>query len=182
MNFGNNLYIYLAVLFAGILLGAYLINIINKFFRTKGYQDRAEFAQFSEEEAEKLLKKSGYKILARHPKATVITKVDGRDAVGYVMCDYLAKKAGRVFVCEVKSGQIGTDPTEPSTRRQLLEYDYVYQPHGLLLVNMLDQKIHEVDFCIPKAGSDNFVLRLAMGAIVAIFIIVVIWMFMQIKI
>jgi len=155
---------------------------ISKFFRKKGYQDRAEFAKFSEEEAEKLLEKSGYKIIEKQKKATVITNIDGRDHVGYVACDYIVKKGKNIYVAEVKSGQVGTAPNEPSTRRQLLEYDYVYEPDGLLLVNMLDQRIHEVSFAFPKPVSDRFIFKVAVVALTVLFIAMLIWMLFQLRI
>jgi hypothetical protein len=175
-------YIYILVLFIGLVAGAYLFNLLTRFFRSKDYQARAEWANFSEEEAENLLKRHGYNIIGKKVRANVITNVDGQDHLGYVVCDYLVQKGKKTFVAEVKSGQVGIDPTEPATRRQLLEYDYVYKPDGLLLVNMLDQKIYQVKFSFPKYTSDTLIVKIAAMAIIVLLVFILIWMGYQLRI
>ena len=177
----EQLYIYIIILAAGLILGGFTFNYFSRVFKRKAYVDRAEFARFSEEEAEEFLKKNGYKIIEKKKKATVMTNIDGKDHVGYVVCDYIVKKGRKIYVAEVKSGQVGVNPNEPSTRRQLLEYDYVYNPDGLLLVNMLDQQIHEVSFYFPKFTSDNLIIKLALGALAILFVVVIVWMMIQLR-
>jgi hypothetical protein len=92
------------------------------------------------------------------------------------------QKGKKTFVAEVKSGQVGIDPTEPATRRQLLEYDYVYKPDGLLLVNMLDQKIYQVKFSFPKYTSDTLIVKIAAMAIIVLLVFILIWMGYQLRI
>ena len=60
--------------------------------------------------------------------------------------DLLVERDGRLYVADVKSGALATDPTLPATRRQLLEYLLAYEVDGALLVDMEARQIREVVF------------------------------------
>jgi hypothetical protein len=74
-----------------------------------------------------------------------------------------------------------SDPNEPSTRRQLLEYKFAYKPYGILLVNMLDRTLHTIEFENPSSSDDRF-FRLLLGGLVVIILACLLWIFMSIKI
>ena len=63
-------------------------------------------------------------------------------------------------MAEVKTGDKVTSPKYTNTRRQLLEYYMVYQPNGLLLVDMEKQKVRKVEYSILKYDRTVFINRL----------------------
>jgi hypothetical protein len=63
-----------------------------------------------------------------------------------VRADLLVQRDGALFVAEVKTGSRAPDPSFPATRRQLLEYLMVFEPDGLLLVDMEREAVMEVEF------------------------------------
>ena len=91
------------------------------------------------------------------------------------------EKNGKKYVAEVKAGEMVSDPNEPSTRRQLLEYKFAYKPYGILLVNMLDKSIHNIDFEHPSYGEDK-IFKLILTALVVIIALGILWIFVSIKI
>jgi len=167
--------------FGGAVLGFILFYFINKSLISFKMSRRVQMAQFSEEEAENLLKKKGFKVIGKQKRADVITFVDGRPNLGYVQADFLVEKNGKKYVAEVKAGEMVSDPTEPSTRRQLLEYKFAYKSYGLLLVDMIDRSIHTVDFKLPSYSEDR-IFKLILTALVVIIVLGLLWVFVSIKI
>jgi hypothetical protein len=55
-------------------------------------------------------------------------------------------RGGRRFVAEIKTGDQAPDPSFPATRRQLLEYQLVFEVEGLLLVDMAAGRVRTVSF------------------------------------
>jgi hypothetical protein len=177
---------YVVVLIFSSAIGGAVIGCVLFFFASRAFLSnkmsrRVELAQFSQEEAEALLKKRGFRIIDKQKRADVITYIDGKPNLGYVQADLIVEKDGKRYVAEVKAGQLVSDPTEPSTRRQLLEYKFAYEPYGILLVNMLDRTIHKIDFEVPKYGEDK-IFRLILTALVVIIVLGIIWVFVSIKI
>jgi hypothetical protein len=175
------IYIVLFCTFAGGVAGAAIFFILNKFLFSLKMSRRVEMAHFSEEEAEALLKKKGFKIVGRHVRTDIVTYIDGRPNLGYVVADFIVEKNKKRYVAEVKAGELVSDPTEPSTRRQLLEYKFAYKPDGLLLVDMLDRAIHLVEFENPKYADDR-IFKLILGTLVVIIAACVLWISISIKI
>ena len=166
---------------AGSVIGFILFYYINKTLISWKMSRRVLDSQYSEEEAEELLKKKGFKITGKKKRADIITYVDGRPNLGFVQADFLVEKNGKKFVAEVKAGEMVADPNEPSTRRQLLEYKFAYKPYGILLVDMFAGAIHKVDFEHPTYGEDR-IFRLILTALVVIIVLCVLWIFASIKI
>jgi hypothetical protein len=72
--------------------------------------------------------------------------VDGEEHGVEVIADMLVERDGWRFIAEVKTGELAPDPLRPATRRQLLEYLLAFEPDGLLLVDMVQQTVHEIAF------------------------------------
>lgn len=100
--------------------------------------------------AEKLLKKNGYSVVDRQVVGQWWVGVDGEEVEAQVRADFLVKKRRRVYVAEVKTGRLVTDPMFPATRRQLLEYHLVFDVDGVLLVDAENRQIHRVDFPVRR--------------------------------
>jgi hypothetical protein len=162
MNDINNILIILA---AGIILGFIFSIWTSRALRKKRYVDVAQNAQFAEEEAEKLITRSGFKIIGRQKRAPIMTYINGKSHYSYVQADFIAEKGGRTYLIEVKTGG-SADATDPIVRRQLLEYDYVFNPDGLILLNMEDRSFNYIDFDFPKTGSTFSFIKIVLGALI----------------
>jgi hypothetical protein len=177
---------YVVILILSSAVGGAVIGCVLFFFASRALLSnkmarRVELAQFSQEEAEALLKKKGFRIIDKQKRADVITYIDGKPNLGFVQADFIVEKNGKKYVAEVKAGELVSDPTEPSTRRQLLEYKFAYKPYGILLVNMLDRTIHKIDFEVPSYADDK-IFRLILTALIVIIVLGVLWVFASIKI
>ncbi len=104
-------------------------------------------ARRAEDAAEHLLEACGFTILERQATRQWSFEVDGETQVAGVRADLLVSRDDRLFVAEVKTGSLAPNPCHPATRRQLLEYWFVYEPDGLLLVDMERHEVREV--CFP---------------------------------
>ncbi|HJN76938.1 MAG TPA: hypothetical protein QGF58_23640 [Myxococcota bacterium] len=100
----------------------------------------------AEGRAEKLLGRAGFSILDRQVAGHWTLLVDGEEVEAGVRADLLVGRGGQIYVAEVKTGERAPDPSFPATRRQLLEYLHVFQPDGLLLVDMERERVLEVEF------------------------------------
>lgn len=103
-------------------------------------------AQQGEAGAERLLEAQGFVVVERQASRTWSFDVDGEEQHAGVRADLLVERDDMLYVAEVKTGARAPDPRHPATRRQLLEYWLVYQPDGLLLVDMERQEVREVVF------------------------------------
>ena len=104
-------------------------------------------AQRGESDAERLLEQDGYRIIDRQLSASWEIFVDGTPHEAQVRADLLVEDdEGRRLVAEIKTGALAPNPTYPPTRRQLLEYWFVFEPDGLLLVDVEAGVVSEVAF------------------------------------
>lgn len=103
-------------------------------------------AKRGEAAAERLLRRQGYRIEDRQVTGRWTLLVDGDPVEVTCRADLLVRRRRRRFVAEVKSGTVGARATAPHTRRQLLEYRTVFAVDGVLLVDMVHRRIHEVSF------------------------------------
>ncbi len=113
---------------------------------SKASRARNLHAQQGEALAERLLQRQGFSIVDRQVARSWSVDVDGEILEANVRADLLVEKGGRTFVAEVKTGSLAPDPLYPPTRRQLLEYLFVFDPDGLLLVDVDNRAVHEVVF------------------------------------
>ena len=107
---------------------------------------RTRHAVRAEGAAEALLESLGFSILERQVAGSWAFEVDGEPVEASVRADLLVERDDRVYVAEVKTGERAPDPAWPQTRRQLLEYLLVFEPDGLLLVDMEARQVREVAF------------------------------------
>jgi len=107
---------------------------------------RMRRAQRAEGDAETLLERAGYRIEGRQVTGTWPMLVNGEPVEAALRADLLVRKRRRRYVAEVKSGPVASRPTDPSTRRQLLEYRLAFDVHGVLLVDMHRRRILTIEF------------------------------------
>jgi len=105
-----------------------------------------------ERDAEKLLKKLGYTIVAKQAPASYAVLIDGELMPFQLTADFIVELGGKRLVAEVKTGKaIKLDSAE--TRRQLLEYQLAFAVDSLLLVDMEGRQVHTVRFPLPKKSA-----------------------------
>jgi hypothetical protein len=107
---------------------------------------RQRTASAGEVQAERVLKRNGYRIIDRQLTGRWSMRIDGRPVDVHSRADLLVMKGGKTYIAEVKTGIDAPDPTRPATRRQLLEYLHAFPVKGVLLVDMVAHEIHEVQF------------------------------------
>ncbi len=99
----------------------------------------------AEKSAAKYLRHRGYKILATQLQRTITVYVDGEPQKSTVRADFLVRKGWKKYIVEVKTGKQGT-VQQASTRRQLLEYKLVYEPDGIILLDMEHHNLQKIRF------------------------------------
>jgi hypothetical protein len=115
-----------------------------------------------EHRAEALLRRLGYRILARQAALTYGVSVDGQPFSVSLRADFMVGYRGERFVAEVKTGRLAPRIDTPATRRQLLEYRTAFDAAGVLLVDVDAGRVHTVEFPMPRgAGRRHKPARLA---------------------
>ena len=109
-------------------------------------RDRMRRAQAGEEAAEILLEELGYTIVSRQESRSWPIVVDGEQFDAKVRADLVVTRDDETWIAEVKTGDTAPNPLHPATRRQLLEYLFVFDPDGILLVDVEMGDVMEVAF------------------------------------
>lgn len=102
----------------------------------------------AEKQAAKYLRRHGYQILAEQLQESITVYVNGEPQKSTVRADFLVRKGWKTYIVEVKSGQQGSIH-QSATRRQLLEYELVYQPNGIILLDMEHHNLQKIAFAYP---------------------------------
>lgn len=105
-----------------------------------------------EKRAAQLLEDRGYRVLGEQVEKSTFVKVDGQKIPYKVRADYFLKKGRRTYIAEVKAGNQVASVLQPHTRRQLLEYYFIYRPQAVLLVDGERGEIEEVTFPYGSTG------------------------------
>ena len=156
----------------GVLLALFLVRWGQKRFKRNERRAVSRRAQIGESEAEKLLMRRGYTILEAQVRRPVVMHVDGERIESFIKADYLVSKGGRTYLVEVKTGK-QANVRLPNVRRQLFEYQNIFQTDGILFMDMNKYDIIEVSFdedgtVRPALGV--FLAGLAAGIVLTVFI------------
>jgi len=146
LNISENGVLVFILSISGGIICLFLFIKIGNWLRAKRLRKRFSKSRQAEKEAEKVLKKNGYVILDAQKSKPLLITIGDKIHRYLVRIDYLARKRGKVYVVEVKSGEKIPYITNRETRRQMLEYYLAYQPSGILLLNMKNKTISEVKF------------------------------------
>lgn len=142
----ENKFLILILFISGGVICLFLYIKISNCLRAKRLRKRFSKSRQAEKEAEKILRKKGYKIIDIQKSKPLFITIGDKIHRYLVRIDYLVKKRGKVYVVEVKNGEKTSYITNRETRRQMLEYYFAYQPKGILLLNMKSRTISEVKF------------------------------------
>jgi hypothetical protein len=104
--------------------------------------------------ARHLLEAHGYEIRGEQVRGSWSLTVDGETFDFGVRADLVVARDGEVLVAEVKTGMLAPDPTFGPTRRQLLEYQLVFEVDGVLVVDADRQTISRVAFDADRIGEE----------------------------
>ncbi|MCB9742678.1 MAG: hypothetical protein H6740_08765 [Alphaproteobacteria bacterium] len=134
-----------------LLLAALVLALWFALWRLRGRMGRRSRARnrralAGEGAAETLLEDEGFVILERQARREAWMEIDGEPVAFGVRADLLVERDGLLYVAEVKTGERAPDPRHAATRRQLLEYQRVFEPDGLLLVDAEAGRVLEVLF------------------------------------
>lgn len=140
----------LALPLVAALLGAWILWRILRVLAWIRMWSYRRVGSRGERKAEALLQSDGYSILDRQVTRRHRIMVDGKPAEAVVRADLLVRRGGQTFVAEVKAGWIVSNPLHTATRRQLLEYEVVFDAHGVLLVDVPRKKIRRVEFDLAR--------------------------------
>jgi len=159
------------ILFMGGGIACLILYIrFNNWLRVKRLRKRFSKSRKAEKDAEKILKKNGYAIIDAQKSKPLLITIGDKMHRYLVRIDYLARKKGKVYVVEVKSGEKIPYITNRETRRQMLEYYLAYQPSGILLLNMKNKSISEVKFQFESTKRQTIIklTYFILGAIISL--------------
>ena len=131
-------------------IGGWLALRIRKWWTVLSMKRRFAVGAKAELDAVPLLKKHGYTVLEDQVRGQNVFLVDGKELTSLVIADFRAEKDGKSYIVEVKSGDSAPSPRNSATRRQLLEYEHVFRPDGLILADMREGTLKSVDFGLQK--------------------------------
>ena len=146
-----------------------------------GSRNRTEPANFNPKEAEAILRRAGFQILDKCKKQAVITIINGKEHYGNLEADYIVKRQGGKYVVLVHIGEGEPDPNEPNYRRRLLEYERVFSPRGILVLDLNKGLLHRVNFRFPHEMSIDFFFRFLIAMFIIFGVIGIIWMLVELK-
>jgi hypothetical protein len=133
-----------------LTIGGFLSLKVKRWLNIRTMRKRFDKGAQAEIDAVGLIESNGFKITEDQSEVDCSFKVDGEKTSYTLRADFLATKNGKKYVIEVKSGDSAPDPKYSETRRQLLEYDHVYRPDGLLLADMKEVELHTIEFDIDR--------------------------------
>ena len=146
--------VLLAVALGGALVALVLARWSRAWRGSWRAKRRASRAGGGEADAAVMLRRAGFKIVARQARTWWTPMVDGEPVETELRADYLVEADGELFVAEVKTGDEAPQLSTAATRRQLLEYQVAFQlafgAGGVLLVCPELGAIHRVQFPLPQ--------------------------------
>ncbi len=139
------------VALVGALIALVLARIARGWRGTWRAKRRAARAGAGEDEGARLLRRAGFRIVARQARTSWAPRVDGVPHPIELRADYLVEARGQRLVAEVKTGDEAPRLATAATRRQLLEYLVAFSADGVLLVCPERGSIHRVEFPLRRA-------------------------------
>ena len=132
-----------AALTLGIVLGAWLAIRVRRFWLRWRLARQWSHARRGEAQARGWLQQNGFTVLDEQVTRGSFLVVDGEEAPFTVRADYLVERNGVRAVVEVKTGAVA-DPSARGTRRQILEYAWVYGVSEVYLFDADAQQLHHI--------------------------------------
>ncbi len=174
MDLKIKIILVLLVLAVVLLLVWILLIKIKKYTLEQKVKRQLKRGIDKENEAAKVLKKNGFKIISHHKKHYYTLKVgDGKQKIS-LETDYEVYKSGKKYIVEVKSGNSATSITNSNTRRQILEYNMFIPNDGIILLDMEQKNIHFVQFPLKVGKKKLFKTFLFFAVFVFMLLIIIV--------
>lgn len=143
--------IFAAAAVALLVLGAWLGSRVRRFFMRRQLAKRWRHARHGEEKARDWLEQRGFAVIDEQVTQPSYLIVNGEESPFMVRADYLVERNGLRAVVEVKTGEVA-DPSSRGTRRQILEYAWVYGVSEVYLFNADTEQLHRIQLPAMAAG------------------------------
>jgi hypothetical protein len=141
--------LHLAIGLAGALIALVVARWLRQWRGSWRARRRSSRSIAGEDDAAVMLRRAGFRIVARQARTWWSPLVDGEPHETEVRADYLVEADGELLVAEVKTGAEAPQLSTAATRRQLLEYHIAFAVDGVLLVCPELGAIHRVEFPLP---------------------------------
>lgn len=161
----------ISILFLCLLalgFGAWIYHVIHRRLRRQKMHRTIKQGQDGEKIAEKFLLKNGFEILESQSHIKQSYFCDDEEINFRVKADYLVEKEGRFAVVEVKTGKSAKVPLTRETRRQILEYQTLYDVDDIYLFNADLKQLHYLEF--PREEVPNLVNQWSLISLVVAFV------------
>lgn len=145
----EELLVRIALALAGALVALVVARWLRQWRGSWRARRRSNRAVAGEDDAAAMLRRAGFRIVARQARTWWSPIVDGEPQEIEVRADYLVEADGELLVAEVKTGDEAPQLSTAATRRQLLEYHVAFAVDGVLLVCPERGAIHRVEFRLP---------------------------------
>ncbi|MBA3398265.1 MAG: hypothetical protein H0T89_36905 [Deltaproteobacteria bacterium] len=149
----------LAIALGGALIALVLARWLRAWRGSWRAKRRAVRAGAGEEDAAVMLRRAGFRIVARQVRTWWSPLIDDEPLETELRADYLVEADdGELLVAEVKTGDEAPQLSTAATRRQLLEYHVAFSiafgTKGVLLVCPELGAIHRVEFPMPGSAAE----------------------------
>lgn len=131
-------------------------------------------------ELEKLLKKAGFEIETKCPKASIVTNINGQDHYGEIKADYLVSQGKKKYVVMIK-GLEPFEPNEPAMRRRLLEYHHGFNSQGIVVLDPNEGQLNLVKLSFPQERNLDFYMNFFAAVLAILAIIGIIWLLAHLR-
>ncbi len=128
------------------VVGALLVVRRTRVQRTRSTKRTRRLGRRGEERAWRILQNAGYRIVERECVAEGVLAVDGVEVRYAVRADAIVARKGKMYVAEAKGGDVSAKISTRATRRQLMEYAWIFPVDGVLLVDSHNRRIHTIHF------------------------------------
>jgi Holliday junction resolvase-like predicted endonuclease len=139
----NHPWLLPALLALGIIFGVWLGSRVRRFWMRRRLARQWRRARRGEEHARGWLERNGFTVLDEQVNQPAFLIVNGEESPFTVRADYLVERNGVRAVVEVKTGAVA-DPSSRGTRRQILEYAWVYGVSEVYLFDADAQQLHRI--------------------------------------
>ncbi|MHB1312373.1 MAG: hypothetical protein ACYC3L_10170 [Gemmatimonadaceae bacterium] len=148
----NQPWLILTLLALGIALGVWLGGRVRRFWLRRRLARQWTRARRGEEQARPWLERHGFTVLDEQVNQPAFLDVNGEASPFTVRADYLVERHGVRAVVEVKTGAVA-DPSSRGTRRQILEYAWVYGVSEVYLFDADAERLHRIGIPASVAAS-----------------------------
>ena len=143
----------------GIILGIIIVFVLGKTIKKQRTRKILKRAKSGEKKAISFMEQHGYRVIELQSRKKIITEINGTAHESTIIADMIVRKGLFKYIVEVKT-QGQASPTLPNVRRQMMEYYLMFQPHGVIFLDMDRGKMRMVKF--KGAMQKQTVIKLCM--------------------